>query len=40
LVEEGRGLGVETIEMKKLEILYTKMSQWKYGVKDMLKKIC
>jgi hypothetical protein len=40
LVAEGRGLGVETAEMKKLEVLYTKMIEWKSAVKDMLRKVC
>lgn len=40
LVEEGRSLGVETPEMKKLEILNTKIQGWKAAVKDMLRKVC
>ncbi len=40
LVAEGRALGVETVEMRKLEILYTKMIEWKSAVKDMLRKVC
>lgn len=40
LVAEGRGLGVETTEMKKLEILNVKMLEWKAAVKDMLRKVC
>ena len=26
--------------MKKLEVLYTKMIEWKSAVKDMLRKVC
>jgi hypothetical protein len=33
-------LGVETIEMKKLDILHGKMMDWKANVKDMLRKVC
>lgn len=40
LVEEGRSLGVETHELKKLEILYMKTKEWKESVKEMLKKVC
>ncbi len=40
LVEEGRSLGVETHELEKLEILYSKINEWKASVKDMLRKVC
>ena len=39
LVAEGRSLCVETIEIKKLEVLYTKIIEWKSAVKDMLQKV-
>ena len=37
---EGRLLGVETLELKKFEILWTKMREWKAAVKEILRRVC
>ena len=40
LHQEGQLLGVETIELKKLDIIWGKMVEWKEAVKEMLRRVC
>ena len=31
---------METLELKKFDILYSKMKEWKTGTKDILRRVC